>query len=450
MPERDRVKRALAFLAAFFVLAGLGVGAWIARQLSLEEIEKERRADRAIGRRAPVVVVAGERAIYLKEAESAGVRCSVVSEALASEEETAPGEIVIAPGGAHEVRAPFAGVLARAGPPLAAGLEVSSGEKLFTLVPHVSPDARFELALKRVAAEADREKARAELDTAEKAFSRDEVLVQDGSVAPRVRDESRTRVASARASVDEADRRTLSLVALEKRSGFDAAEIEAPATWTIARLEVASGARVQAGDLLLAIDERGATRARVDLSPSSRVRSRPPEEATIVFPALGNAERKGTLSGVEPRVRPGTLALGALYAMDDGAPPPRPGEPIVARLATRPSEKCARVPASALLVRDGETWAYVRLAPGTFARRKITLLARSGDSALVTGVAGNAEVVEHGAAVLLAEELKPLIVVESEGGMPDEDSQEKKVEEKEKKREPEKKPRKHEKDGDDD
>jgi RND family efflux transporter MFP subunit len=417
------VRRVLIWLGVLVGLAGVAVGGWFVRQEALEEAAKEALGDKAIGHRAATVSVNGEQGITLKDPVAAGVRVESACDTMGSREELASGEVIVASGRSWDVRAPFAGTLKAGARELSVGFEVKAGEKLAVLAPHVSPDSRFDLQLRRRTADSDRESARAELELAKKELARTEDLATDGTVAKRALDESRTRTTRAQSTFDEAERRASSLVALEGRANFEELEIASPAAGVLARVETAPGSRVQPGDLLFGVESHAELRVRVDLAPGLASRAHPPERATLSFPALGGAERAGKLVSVDPHVRPGTLAVAAFYSVeDDGKLGLRPGEPVVARLAVGDEGHAVVVPASALLVRDGETWAYVFVSKTAYVRRKVTVLARGdADVLLAGGVAANESVVVAGAAVLLAEDLKPLIVVESEGGMRDED-----------------------------
>jgi RND family efflux transporter MFP subunit len=406
------------------ILAGAAVGAFFARKAGLEEVEKDRMGDRAVGKIARVFTLEGAPAFELEGAAAVASWVAAVEES-ATEEEQATGEVVLAPGGTHEVRAPFAGVVGAGARELLLGSTVERGDKLATLAP-----AQFDLLLRQRQAESDREAARAEVAAAEHEVARTEALNKDGTVATRLVYEARYRIARARASLLEAERRAESLSQVAERRSFDETPILAPATGVVSQLAAPRGARVQAGDLLLSVDALDAALARVDLAPGLVSRESPPRRVTIVFPE-GGASRAAELASVDPRVKPGTLFVSAFYRFEGTAPLPRAGEPVVARLPVGEPVVAARVPETALLVRDGGVWVYVHAPrenpqgsggrgapPDTFVRRAVTVLARRGHDALLRdGVRPGEQVVVTGAAVLLAEELKPLIEVE--GGPPE-------------------------------
>jgi membrane fusion protein, heavy metal efflux system len=138
-------------------------------------------------------------------------------------------------------------------------------------------------------------------------------------------------------------------------------------------------------------------------------RPEPPET-----PAGISAHRVGVTAQVDPVLQ----AVGYLYEVDlpraaagseSAAHLWRPGLFVKALMdidAAKPVPAVA-VPNTALLYHQGRALVYVRLSPGRYQRREVTVLGRSGDSWILgSGVDADEWVVNSGALALLSEEFR--------------------------------------------
>src|SRR4051794_33864669 len=128
----------LALGLAALIVPGGGVGVYFVRRAAIEEAAKEKHADAAMGRIVRTYRLDGSPAFDLEEAASVASWSRSTRE-LAADEELATGEVVLAPGSTHDVRAAFAGVVGAGDRALALSTAVQAGDKLAVLAPLVTP-----------------------------------------------------------------------------------------------------------------------------------------------------------------------------------------------------------------------------------------------------------------------------------------------------------------------
>jgi hypothetical protein len=249
--------------------------------------------------------------------------------------------------------------------PLGAGSEVA---------PVATPATEAEavrVAEAQVAAEGAVAVARARLDGARRSLARAQRMLADDAGSEREVDDARTQVAVAEAALAGAQRQR----ALLGPAGASA-----------------DGARLWVRVPVYASEAREIDTAR---------------EARVGDPS-GSAEpslRAQPVRGA-PRTRSVSPAVDVLYEVRDAARELRIGQQVGVRVPLRGARDGVVVPASALLYdAEGGTWVYERVAPQTYARRRVQIEAVvDADAALVGEALAGREVVVAGAAELFGTE----------------------------------------------
>ncbi|KVL46582.1 hypothetical protein WT01_36280 [Burkholderia cepacia] len=226
------------------------------------------------------------------------------------------------------------------------------------------------LAANQVRADGDVERARAELDIADKATARADALVREEAGSVRVHDEALSARAVAKANLDAAkmQRRLL---------GSSVASLGQQGLWV--------RAAALASDLT-DIDRSAPATLRV-LGEHAETRS--------VQPVQGPAS-------ADPVA--GTVDL--YYRLDRPDEAFRFGQRVSVDLPLRGNDDRVSIPTSAIL-RDiyGGEWAYAQTAPYTYERRRIEVAAIDGGNALLGhGLLPGTEIVTVGAAELFSTE----------------------------------------------
>lgn len=278
------------------------------------------------------------------------------------------------------------------------GAVVTQGEPLFRIDPQP-----FEVAV--LAAEAERSTAEAELQQAERDWTRISRLFERNTISERERDNARARLDMANAALAAADAR---LKQAELELGYT--RVEAPLAG-VTSLEVEpEGSLVSRGTLLTTIVQQNPVHVRFSLPEDDAVLQRTAlramshtngddfrREATLLLPDGSVYPEPGeidfTASTIDPRT--GTVSARAVFRNPEGAVVP--GQFVRVRVLLRTLEEAAVVPDEAVgqgpqgpqvFVVDQEDVARVRpveLGPMVQAGRVVLSGLEEGDRLVVNG-----------------------------------------------------------------
>ncbi len=316
---------------------------------------------------------------------------------------TVGGEIVAAPGRTAAVAAPVAGTLlapAGGGVP-GVGTTVGRSQTVFRLVVLVGDRSLASAEQELLAADARARQARARADRARELLRQQLISVQDEETARADAEAAEATFRAARAQVDilrggadtEGDAGTLSLVAPERG--------------ILRRLLAAPGQTVAAGTPLFEVVAAAPAWVRVPLYVGDLADVAPGAGARVH--ALGSgATGAGTWARAVrgPPVADPAAASADLYFELDAAAAARVGQRVVVTLTLRGRERRLAAPWSAVVFdAQGGSWMYERVAPLTYARRRVAVAYVSGDVAvLARGPAPGTLVVATGVAELFGTE----------------------------------------------
>jgi hypothetical protein len=168
---------------------------------------------------------------------------------------------------------------------------------------------------------------------------------------------------------------------------------------------------VEESPMIKALIERQSFLLQITLPPGA-ILSAPPATASI---EIGRAARR-QITFVSPatRIDPKIQGLSFFYAAaaETGV---LPGMNVLAFLPSGKSTEGIAVPASAIVWWQGRAWVYQRTGDETFTRVAIaTDLPAPGGGYIANDVAKDAEIVTHGAQLLLSEEFRAQIQVDED------------------------------------
>lgn len=303
-----------------------------------------------------------------------GLEVSRVEPAQGPRLRTLAGEITAAGGKTATLTAPLAGtVLLR----LAPGAVVKRGQVLAQLAP--LPSA------------ADLAAAQARLEAARKRAARNAELVKEGAVAERANDDAQAELALAEANAAAASPRG--------RPGEVMLPLIASFDGVVREVRVADGQLVSAGATLLSLDALDEVWVRVPLPRRSAA-----TEVTVRFD--GEVRQAKAVTPAPPTADPQGGTIDAWFAMANPGGKLRVGERVWVDVPANGPAAVATVPWSAVAYDvEGGTWVYVQLDATSFGRRRVSVLARTGEQALLaSGPAAGATVVRVGVAELMGVE----------------------------------------------
>lgn len=340
-----------------------------------------------------------------------GIKLAAVEKRRMTRVRSLGGELVAPPGAALTVSAPLGGTIAapsEAGVP-APGAAVRKGQAVVALAPILTPEAAANLAAARIEAEGDAAKAAVRAEAAKIAADRAERLLAEKAGSVRAVDEARAelRLAEVTQKAAEARRDALGKLLGTLESGSAAPwAVESPLDGVLKNLHVSAGQKVPAGAPLFEV----LTGARLWVRVPVYVGDAPAVDA-------GAPANVGAVSGKGPSVAarpvsappsadPGAASVDFFYEVDNQDARFKPGEKVGVALPLREEEESLAVPWGAVLYDiHGTAWVYERVAPLTFARRRVLVkYGVGGTAALASGPAPGAEVVTDGAAELFGTE----------------------------------------------
>lgn len=248
-----------------------------------------------------------------------------------------------------------------------------NAQSVFAILPLLTPPELMRIAEAQIDADGQVERARVELDATRNALHRAKRLLGEKAGSARAVDEARTQAAMAEGALRTAQARRALL-------GGPVLAVRPPS-------EVWIRVAIYVGDLSTLDTQQTAHVASLSAAPDA-----PGHAVTAV-------------SG-PPSANPSAATVDLFYALanDDGGF--RPGEKVSVRIALQQLQDTLVLPwASIVHDINGDAWVYERIAPQTYARRRVMVAALIGEqAALASGPSPGATVVTDGAAELFGTE----------------------------------------------
>ncbi|WAS91122.1 efflux RND transporter periplasmic adaptor subunit [Nannocystis punicea] len=299
----------------------------------------------------------------------------------------APAHVAFRDTAVSRVDAPAAGRVARL--LVEVGAAVKAGDPLLELR---SPQAST-LHL-------ERDRARLELERAERALDRQEQMLKSGIGRELDRQVARAELEAARV----ADRHARRAVEMLGRSRGARVTVVAPIDGTVLRRHATVGTQVMPGGApLLEIGDKAALWVVADVFEDDLLQVRPGTAVQLRFPA-DPAPVAGRVVGVGALVDVGQRRAPVYVTLADDAVTAHkltPGMFVRADI-TGPAGSGVTLPKEAVLIKgDDESTAYVEVAPGVFEARRVVVGHTSGEHAqVVSGVAPGERVAVSGALLI--------------------------------------------------
>ncbi len=389
MLRADPMRGALGIAAALVMMAHSGVSTGASE--TAKKGDPAAVVENGIPETALATVRLTERAV-----ERLGVRTVSVELRSMDRTQIAGGVVEAPPGGIVQVVAPQQGTVLVAGQSLPLpGTKVAAGEPLL-----------------RIRALSASEIARAR-DIVDSALAR--LRVAEAALAARGEDEGRRAERDSAAVSLEAARQRLRIMRGEAGQG-DGSDGLAPLTITsptaaiVRRLDVTPGQSVPSGAPLVELVRVDALWVRVPIYAGllRSIRAGAPARIRTLGDSNGAGWQADIVSG-PPSADPlaGTVDLFyRLARLSDGNTGLVPGERVIASLLLGDAEERLVVPQSAVLYDvNGGTWVYERIAPATFARKRVAVDdVLDGFAVLSQGPGEGAEIVTDGAVEIFGTE----------------------------------------------
>jgi hypothetical protein len=321
------------------------------------------------------------------------------------------------------LRAPFGGELAPGDVEWPAlGANVAPGAVVARLLPRaqpLTPAERADLSAKLADAKATRTAVEADFGAAKSELARvKELNAHDKGASDRAVEAAAAAVAAGEAKLRAADESVAIFAKLlaAPLAPLDPVELKIARGGTLLFSGARVGESVEAGQELLRVADLGALLATVTL-PAGRDGGAPPVGSAREPPSFTGATVRsddGTsaparILGLAPESAP--LGRTFLLEVEVGERPLRPGQSVVAELARggEPIHGFA-APESALVRHAGQSWIYVELEAGRFARARVQVERVAGGEVIVTGATlrggsvlrPDTKIVRAGAASLLS------------------------------------------------
>lgn len=322
------------------------------------------------------------------------------------------GEITVPAGQTVIVSAPLSGTLkAAAGGVPQPGQTVKKGQKLFELLPLLTPEGRATILAQRVDADGQYKSALAQADQAEKALKRAENLFRTETASKRMVEEAKRDhdVASETVKAAKARRDLLEQVAGSFDGGTAAPiAIECPEQGMLRNMSALPGQNVPLGAALFEVARLEQVWVRVPVYVGDRPEIDLTADALIGNLAARADERKQPAkpAAAPPSANPATGTVDIFYQLDNRDGGYSPGQRVGVTLTFRSEPQSLTVPWKAV-IHDlyGGTWVYRQAADRTFVRERVLVRYVHDDTAvLASGPAPGTKVVTAGAAELFGAE----------------------------------------------
>lgn len=277
-----------------------------------------------------------------------------------------PGTITLPPAARVAVMAPFSGAAVRVF--VIEGQAVRRGQPLAVVRAAEPVQIRGELA-----------RAQAEVGLAEARAARLGQLASEGIIARARADEAQAALAQARASLAEQRR----LIALGGVGADGSMTLSAPITGRLAHVGVTTGGPVSGMEAPFVIEAEGAYQVELQVPErlARQVRPGMPVEVTMTAVEAGSAPVAGTIIAVSPSIDPATRAVMARASLAD-ATGLVAGRNVSVLIKGTAEQAGIAVPAQAVTRIGGADHVFVR-AGKTYRARKVSVLARTGEQAII-------------------------------------------------------------------
>jgi len=192
----------------------------------------------------------------------------------------------------------------------------------------------------------------------------------------------------------------------------DAQPLTVPMAGAVTAVGARPGEIVEAGQMLLELADNSRPVVRVAW-PTDAGR---PAERLLLLPAGGSAV-EASLIGPAPEADPLTRRPAYLYRSRGRWPGAVPGTPVTASVSAGERVEGVLVPDAAVVQWEGLAWAYLRRAPGEYARVRVST-DRPAPGGWIAGppLAPGDSVVTAGVQELLSEEFRARVTVGEESG----------------------------------
>ena len=267
--------------------------------------------------------------------------------------------------------------------PVNVGDLVEEGEILAAIDP-----TTLELAVQSARAELSRNKAR--LANASATEERKRTLIASDSTTKASLDDAEYARAGAQASVARAQ---ANLTKALEQLGY--ARLKAEFAGVVTAVSADVGQVVSPGQTVVTVARPDVREAVVDVGSDFPVALQP-GSFTVSLQLLPAVKVEGRIREIAPQADDATRMRRIRIALIDPPPSFRLGSTVTARLSNLPNE-VLRVPASAVLTKDGDTFVWVVNTPaGTVSLRKVALSADGNGMRVNTGLAAGTRIVTAG------------------------------------------------------
>ncbi len=252
----------------------------------------------------------------------------------------------------------------------------------------IDPTA-LELAVR--SARADLSKSQAQLANTSAAEERQRILIKTGSTTKAVLDSAEQARAGAQASVARAQ---ANLTKAVEQRGY--ARLEAKFAGVVTAVGAEVGQVVSPGQSVVTVARPDAREAVVDIGPDFPAPLRIGLPFTVSLQHLPTIHAEGQIREIAPQADPITRMRRVRIALSDPPAFFRLGSTVTAELSNH-QNSVLRVPASAVLTRNGEDFVWVVDPPsGTVSLRKIDLARDEVGLRVTGGLAAGARIVIAG------------------------------------------------------
>ena len=267
--------------------------------------------------------------------------------------------------------------------PVNVGDLVEEGEILAAIDP-----TTLELAVQSARAELSRNKAR--LANASATEERKRTLIASDSTTKASLDDAEYARAGAQASVARAQ---ANLTKALEQLGY--AQLKAEFAGVVTAVSADVGQVVSPGQTVVTVARPDVREAVVDVGSDFPVALQP-GSFTVSLQLLPAIKVEGRIREIAPQADDATRMRRIRIALIDPPPSFRLGSTVTARLSNLPNE-VLRVPASAVLTKDGDTFVWVVNTPaGTVSLRKVALFADGNGMRVNTGLTAGTRIVTAG------------------------------------------------------
>jgi RND family efflux transporter MFP subunit len=305
----------------------------------------------------------------------------------------APATIRPAADGSAIVAASVAGLVRAAGSFPSLGERVERGQTLAMLIPRLGNETDV------ASLQASLQSARSQASLADAEAERMQRLYAQQAVSRRRLEEAQSARQVAQSSLRAAQAR-LSQLGGGSEGGI---AVKAPLDGTLALVQVANGAAVEAGEVLFQIIDRSELWLHAHVAESDAPRLQQPTGAAFELAGLDaplevRVGDNGRLVGAGSMIDPASRSVAVIFALSDPDPRIVVNQQVQARVYSGRTRTALSVPVSALIEDAGQRVVYLMRAGESFSRVPVRLGLRDGDRyEVLEGLTAGDRVVSRGA-----------------------------------------------------